>query len=86
MRRPNEVPTEEIELLGFLEAADQISRRWAMRDAHGTLWRGVIEDDDLGLDELVIAAEYRFTCSRQKLEPGTRGRRPLLRLLAISEP
>ena len=85
-RRPNEVPTEEIELAGTLEVADQLKHRWVIKDAGGTLWRGEVPEGYLDLNELIIGAEYKFTCSRRMPEVGSRGRRPLLKLLAISEP
>ena len=85
-QRPIDVPMEEIELVGTLQVADQLKRRWVIRDAGGTLRRGEVPEGDLDLDELVIGTEYRFMCSRRKQESGFRGRRPLLKLLAIGEP
>lgn len=82
-----EVAAKEVVLQGVLEAASQLNRRWTLRDARGVFRRGVIEEGELGLDDLVIGGQYTFTCLERVVEGRSgRRRRPTLFLQSISEP
>ena len=77
----------EVVLQGVLEAASQLNRRWTLRDARGVLRRGILEEGELGLDELVIGGHYTFTCLEKMAEDRSwRRRRRTLFLQSISEP
>jgi hypothetical protein len=86
MERSDEVPAREVVIRGTLEAANQLNRKWTLRDAQRVLWNGTVEKGGLGLDELIIGGHYTFTCLEQRDDSGSRrSKKPTLYLKAISE-
>ena len=86
MERSDEVPAREVVIQGTLVAASQLNRKWTLRDAERVLWNGVVEESELGLDELIIGGHYTFTCLEKRVGSGSgRSRKPALYLQAISE-
>ena len=85
-RFSEETPAEEIVIQGTLKVANQFTGKWTLEDAQRVRWNGVVEKDELGLEELVIGRHYTFTClgTQSRSRSGRKGKPPLT-LQAISE-